>query len=405
MDIVPLEIKDRRLPMSSNVITKNQARQFILIKQGLLGDYKFTGKEGVMGFVTQAGCIQFDPIDVCGKNAELVLQSRIKGFTKKMLYELLYEDRRLIDYFDKNLAIMEVNDWKYLERIREANRQSGRGHKEVNDVAETVKKMIIEKGPLCSKDIGLNEKVDWYWNNTKLSRAALETLYFRGELIIHHKKGTNKYYALTKDYLPADIITAKDPFADELEFMKWRVLRRISAVGLLWNKPSDAWINIWNMKSAERNTVFAQLKEENKITEVEVLDCKDKLYCLTKDLWILEELRKEENLFARTELIAPLDSMLWDRKLIKELFDFEYKWEIYTPIEQRKYGYYVLPILSGERFIGRIEVVRDSKNNSLNVKNIWYEENVKLTSKLSKDLNTCLKRFTKFHGLLYLNIN
>jgi len=391
--------------MSSIVITKSQARQFILIKQGLLGDYKFDGKEGVMEFVRQAGCVQFDPIDVCGKNAELVLQSRVKGFTKKMLSELLYEDRQLIDYFDKNLAIMNVNDWKYFERIREANRQSGRGHDEVNDVAEMVKNIIIEKGPVCSKDIGLNEKVDWYWNNTNLSRAALETLYFRGDLIVHHKKGTNKYYALAKDYLPKDIITAKDPFKNDLEFMKWWVLRRISAVGLLWNKPSDAWINIWNMRSAERNTIFAQLQEENKVIEVTVCDCKDKFYCLADDLWMIEELHKEPKLLARTELIAPLDSMMWDRKLIKELFNFEYKWEIYTPLEQRKYGYYVLPILSGERFVGRIEVIRDSKNNALNVNHIWYEAGVKATKKLSSDLDKCLKRFIKFHELLYLKIN
>jgi uncharacterized protein YcaQ len=232
-------------------ISKSQARQFILIKQGLLGDYKFQGKEGVLEFVKQAGCIQYDPIDVCGKNAELVLQSRVKGFTKQMLYDLLYHERRLIDYYDKNLSIIEVNDWKYFERIREAYRQSGRGREEVNDIAEKIKGIIAEKGLVCSKDLDFNEKVDWYWSNTKLSRAALETLYFRGDLIIHHKKGTIKYYALTADYLPSEIITSKEPFEDELEHMKWRVLRRISAVGLLWNKPSDALLFIWNMKAEQ----------------------------------------------------------------------------------------------------------------------------------------------------------
>ncbi|WP_245947993.1 hypothetical protein [Paenibacillus sambharensis] len=78
-------------------LTKRQARQFLLLKHGLLGEYKFSGKQGVLDFVRQASCIQFDPIDVCGKNAEVVLQSRIKGFTKGMLAELLYEDRSLVD--------------------------------------------------------------------------------------------------------------------------------------------------------------------------------------------------------------------------------------------------------------------------------------------------------------------
>ncbi len=94
-------------------ITKQQARQFILARQGLIGDYRFIGKEGALGFVKQAGCIQYDPVDACGKNAELTLQSRVKGFKKEMLHELLYKDRQLIDYADKELSIWQVEDWPY----------------------------------------------------------------------------------------------------------------------------------------------------------------------------------------------------------------------------------------------------------------------------------------------------
>jgi hypothetical protein len=385
-------------------ITKEQARRFLLIKQGLLGEYRFRGKEGVMEFVRQAGCVQFDPIDVCGKNAELVLQSRVEGFTKDMLYELLYEDRRLLDYFDKNLAIICTEDWKYFERIREANRNSGRGREEVDRVAENIKSIIAEKGPVCSKDLMMKEKVDWYWSSTNLSRAALETLYFRGELIIHHKKGTNKYYALAKDYLPPEVLQAPDPCPEELEHLKWRVLRRISAVGLLWNKPSDAWLYIWNLKAEERKEVFAALLKEKKILEIEVEGIKDTLYCLSEDEKLLEEvLRSEISFRGRTELIAALDSMLWDRKLIKAVFDFDYKWEIYTPAEQRKYGYYVLPLLSGERFIGRAELLCDRKADTLIVKNLWFEDGVKAGTKLKKELQRCFSRFQRFHGLKNLN--
>jgi uncharacterized protein YcaQ len=86
-------------------LTNTQARQFLLLNHGLLGEYIFTGKQGALEFVRQAGCIQFDPIDVCGRNADLVLQSRVKGYKKTMLDELLYKDRILVDYPDKNLAI------------------------------------------------------------------------------------------------------------------------------------------------------------------------------------------------------------------------------------------------------------------------------------------------------------
>ncbi len=385
--------------MSEIILTKKQARQFILRKHGLIGDYKFIGKEGILQYVRQTGCVQFDPIDVCGKNAELVLQSRIKGFTKKMLYELLYEDRKLIDYYDKNLAILALEDWPYFERIREVYRSSGRGREEVDKIASEIITIIADKGPVCSKDIGYNEKVDWYWSSTKLARAALETLYFRGDLVIHHKKGTIKYYALAKDYVPKEILEKEDPLVEELEHLKWRVLRRISAVGLLWNKPSDAWLFIWNLKAEERNRVFKELLEENKIIPISIEGCKDKFYCITEDQTILDEVQKVSEYKNRTELMAALDNMLWDRKLMKELFNFDYKWEIYTPQEQRKYGYYVLPILMGEQFAGRCEVIADSKKKILIVKNIWLEPGIKPTKQRKEELEHCFNRFMKFHEM------
>ena len=106
-------------------ITREQARQFILAKQGLLGAYRFHGKDGAYAYIRQAGCIQFDPVDVCGKNAELTLQARVKGFKKAMLQELLYTDRKLVDYPDKELSIWPVEDWPYFASYRERSRASG----------------------------------------------------------------------------------------------------------------------------------------------------------------------------------------------------------------------------------------------------------------------------------------
>lgn len=380
-------------------LTKKQARQFVLLKQGLLGEHRFIGKEGILQYIRQAGCIQFDPVDVCGKNAELVLQSRVKGFTKQMLYELLYEERRLIDYFDKNLAIMPVEDWPYFERIREANRLQGRAREEINQVEEKIKADIAEKGPLSSKELGLDEKIDWYWSSTKLARAALETLYFRGDLVVHHKKGTNKYYDLSDKHIPKDLLEAEDPLLTETEHLKWRVLRRISAVGLLWNKPSDAWLFIWNLKAGERNKVFDELEKEEKIVPIRVEGCKEKLYCCAEDLPLLQQVLTGENYKPRMELMAALDNMLWDRKLIRELFDFEYKWEIYTPKEQRKYGHYVLPLLYGEQLIGRCEVIADTKQKKLLVRNVWLEKGIRQTKKLRDELDRLFARFRGFNGM------
>lgn len=119
----------------------------MLLKCGLLGEYRFTGKQGALNFVRQAGCIQFDPVDVCGKNAELTLQSRVKGFTKQTLYEFLYVDRKLLDYPDKNLSILPTEDWPYFERYRKAARESGKRFPELSGLEEQAKEWIRETGP------------------------------------------------------------------------------------------------------------------------------------------------------------------------------------------------------------------------------------------------------------------
>lgn len=368
------------------------------MKQGLLGDHRFAGKQGVLDFVRQAGCVQFDPVDVCGKNAEIVLQSRVKGFGKSMLDELLYSDRLLFDYFDKNLCIMLTDDWKYFDRSREASRRRERPSERIKAVADHVKRVAHENGFVCSRDLGLTEKVDWYWSSTALARAALEALYFQGDLVIHHKKGTMKYYALVQDCLPAEVLEAENPCRTDGEYLQWRVLRRIGAVGLLWNRASDAWLGMSDLSTAVRNKVFAQLLEQGTIMPLRTEGVKYPLYCLSSDSELIETAKQDTRFKERTELIAPLDSLIWDRKLIKALFGFSYKWEIYTPKEQRKYGHYVLPILSGERFVGRSELLCDRKQKTMRVSSVWLEDGIKNTKKLSAKLDRCFQRFAKFNG-------
>ena len=107
-------------------VTLDQARQFILLRQGLLGEHRFIGKNGAYQYVRQAGCIQFDPVDVCGRNAELTLQSRVKGITRKTLGDLLYRDRLLVDYSDKELSIWPIEDWPYFADYRERSIEHGK---------------------------------------------------------------------------------------------------------------------------------------------------------------------------------------------------------------------------------------------------------------------------------------
>lgn len=378
-------------------LTQKQARQFILLKQGLMERYKFIGEKGICEYIKQAGCIQFDPIDVCGKNAELVLQSRVEGFSKEMLYKLLYEDRVLIDYLDKNMSIFSIEDWKYFSRMRAYYLEYGRSMDKIIEASDEIKLIIKNRGFASSKDINLKEKVDWAWNPTTLSRAALETMYFKGELILHHKKGTIKQYALASDHIPHEILNANDPNVTEEQHQSWRVLRRIGALGMLWNKPSDALLGIDGLKAVNRKNIFQKLFQEGKTIEILIENIPDIFYCLSEDKPTLDKVLSNKKFKGRTEFIAPLDNLLWDRKLIKRIFDFEYKWEIYTPVVQRKYGHYVLPVLFGERFIGRIELVNDKKTKQLIVKNFWFEDDIADKDIFTNAIHDCLKRFSKFN--------
>jgi len=392
------------LGMAILKLTLEQARRFLARKQGLLGKPRFSGKTGVLEYVKQAGCIQFDPVDVCGKNAEIVLQSRVAGFDKAHLSSLLYKERRLVDYFDKNLAIWAVEDWPFFERIRQRYRLALRGHESVEPVLESVRHLLCERGPLCSKDIELHDKVDWYWSTTRLARATLETLYFRGEAVVHHKKNTVKYYALAGDCLPKAVLEAADPHVEELDFLAWRVRRRIGAVGLLWNRASDAWLFIDGLKASQREAVFTKLLADAAIMPLMVDGLKAALYCLTEDVPLLEASLVERGWQPRVELLAPLDGFLWDRKLLKALFDFDYTWEIYTPAERRRYSQYTLPVFQSAGFIGRAEIMADRKQGRLRVMHYWPENGLSPKDEERAVLIDCFDRFRRFHGLAELDL-
>ncbi len=375
-------------------ITKRSARRFLLLKQGLLGEKRFQDEEGVMAYIRQAGCIQYDPIDVCGRNADLTLQSRVEGYRERMLDSLLYEKRRLVDYWDKNMAIFPLEDWPCFARTRaEYGQEWLRSFVHVQKEASAIRQALHERGPLFSDDFDTSQKVDWYWGPTSSARAVLEALYFRGELCIHHKRGTQKAYDFAEKLLPGEILSAPDPHPDDTEHAAWRLKRRIGGVGMIWNKGSDAFLGLPDKKSNERNTLFDRLQKGGEIAPLAVEGIKEPLYILTEDEELLQKALSDEVFTQRSHLIAPLDNMLWDRKLLEALFGFYYRWEIYTPKEQRQYGYYVLPILQGEEFVGRIEVETDKKANVLRVKGYWPEKGKKPDKRA---LNRCVSEFAAF---------
>ena len=391
-------------------VNLNQARQFILRKQGLLGDYRFIRKDGAYQYVRQAGCIQFDPVDVCGRNAELTLQSRVKGFRKKMLQDLLYRDRLLVDYSDKELSIWPSEDWPFFSGYRERSAAHGRQFPGIPELETEAVDYIRKHGPVSSDTLPIEGTIFWHssmhwsghWEKESLAaRSVLEQLYTDGTLLIHHKSGSRKYYDLAEKYLPAALLNAPNPFPDEASLTDWRIRRRIGAVGLLWNRNSTAWLGI-SMTTEQRNAAFARLEKSGSIVPLQVEGIRFPLYLLSEDLPLLESvIDGQADTKARLEFLAPLDPMLWDRKLIEAVWDYQYSWEIYTPAVKRKYGYYVLPIVYGDRFVGRIEPKADRKTNTLTVQNVWLEPGVRKTKQLSGRIDKAAQRLARLNDCSY----
>lgn len=352
-------------------ISRAQARRFLLLRHGLLGEKQFAGQEGLLAFTAQCGCVQFDPINVCGQNAFLTYQSRTTGFSADVLDGALYQARVLMDYFDKNLAILPTTDWPHLTRTRRKFQAGGRSRAQIDAVRPQILRQLADMPFASSDDLNLREKVDWPWGKTTLARAALEQLYFEGELVIDHKLGARKYYALAKNRIPAALLNAPDPYPDDFSYRCAQVVRRIGAVGLLGDGASDAFLCIDGLKGASRREVFEHLCACGQICPITVEGFARPLYLRTRDLPVLEAANAP--LQPRTELLAPLDPLLWNRRLIARIFDFDYKWEIYTPAAQRRYGYYVLPVLQGDRLVSRVEPVLDKKQKILRLKGRWDE--------------------------------
>ena len=264
-------------------------------------------------------------------------------------------------------------------------------HPLIVNALDGVLEAVAARGPLCSDDLDLTEKVRWPWGSAPVSRAALETLWMRGDLVLHHREGARRFFDLAARHLPEALLTAPDPNPDEESFAKCQVLRRIRSVGLLWNRASDAFLGL-NLKSDARNAAFRALLRDGLIEPIEVTGLKGPLYMAADEAWALSAAPD-----SRARVIAPLDNLMWDRKLIEALFGFRYRWEVYVPAEKREYGYYVLPVLQNGRFVARFEPER-GPGAAFAVKSWWDEPDAPRDSQSKSETDACMERFSAYVG-------
>ena len=150
-----------------------------------------------------------------------------------------------------------------------------------------------------------------------------------------------------------------------------------------------------------RKKALSRLLDLEKIRSARVEGINTTFYYLSDDDLLMQSIIKGvADLKPRMSLIAPLDPLLWDKSMVMALWDYKYSWEIYTPAAKRRYGYYTLPILFGDIFIGRIETAINRKEHMLVVKGLWWEQGVRQTKKIYKALEKTLRRFSRFNDCI-----
>ncbi len=387
------------LPPPTLHLDPQEARRFMLAHQRLWPPRQLDGKIGIMDFIRHVSCIQFDPINRVGRNPDLVLQSRVIDYNPEMLNELLYKDRQLLDGWDKMAAIYAATDWPYFARHRSAMRQRhGDPSKPQMQTAPEVLQAIRERGPLSSIDLKDEKKVDWSWGPTSRTRAAMEALNAMGELGVAYRVGTRRVFDLAERLLPKALLSAPDPNQSEEAYQEWHILRRIGGLGLAHPRTSEYWHGIRGVKSQVRQRVLTRLVEQGELVVASVQGLQDRSFFIrTADLATLDRVR-EESPPNKAAFVGALDNLIWDREHTRWIFDFDYVWEVYKPAAKRRYGYYVLPVLYGDRFVARMDPALDRKKQLLTIDNWWWEEGVEPDETMFTALAECLRLFMDYLG-------
>lgn len=371
--------------------TKEQARQFVVNYQ-LINTFTNPTIKDVFDRIKM---IQMDPLNVVGINPELVLQSRIESFVKEDLQAALYQDRYLIDGWDRQQSIYQSQYFRHYKLIRlmHASRLIESTKKRLNiDIKqyfEEILNTLKEQGPLLSSQIKIGQAIHTQGVQIKPSRIALDVLFHQGKIGVSSRRGPQKKYDLMSHLL---IHNGEDPFQTEEAFIEWYLYRRIQVCGLAWAKSSIQFQGYYIDKKTIRNKYIKVLLEKEMIVEVKIEGIEDVFYVPKKALDIPLSLED------RISFIAPLDNLIWDRQLLKVLFDFDYLWEVYVPKNKRKYGYYVLPILRGSSFIGRIEFEKHRNNQALKILSLQFEDHIHKSKTLDLKLKQALDRFGKYLG-------
>jgi len=345
------------------------ARHFLAPARSLRG-----GPAAVLEVFRKLGSIQFDPIAVAGRSHDLVLHARVADYDPAWCDEL-YERRELFEAYNKGLSFVPTEHFPWF-----SGAVSPRPQRTLDDnanVAAQVLERLRAEGPLSTADFEVvrGKATDWFGMPANIVRDVLDAYVATGVVGLARRDGSRRYYDLIERLLPPDVVVRTPTLHERLLH---KMLSRYRAHGLLGPtggndifsglgaaKPDPRWPG-----NPGRHAVRDELVERGDLVPVQV-ESVGKRLVLPEDVPLLEAPPEPPSSVA---FLPPFDALVWDRPLLASLFDFDYVWELFLPPAKRRWGWYVLPILFRDRFVGRIEPRIDRTAGRVEVLDVWWED-------------------------------
>jgi uncharacterized protein YcaQ len=369
------------------------ARRFLALHHFLAPPRSLpAGRDGILAVFERLGSIQFDPIEIAGRNHDLVLLARVAGYRREMTDQLLYEERALFETYNKGLSLVPTAElpWYRVNWDRARARHDDKAFDEHAPLVEELLTRIRETGPMSSIDVEPRAAIDWYWRPTNQVRALLEALAEAGLLGLSRRDGNRRVYDLVERLFPAELLDRIVPIRERF---RHKLLSRYRAHGLLGvNGSAELWLGSapqltvgledgLPLNSAGRRMLHAELVDAGELVPVAIDGIRGPRYLPAEELPRLDQAVHEVaaglppgGANPGVAFLAALDPLVWDREFLRTLYGFDYIWEVYVPPAKRRWGYYVLPILFGDRLVGRIEPRIERKADALRINGVWWED-------------------------------
>jgi uncharacterized protein YcaQ len=386
------------------VVSVATARRLLLGAQGLLDDPRGrVTADRLYHLIERMGFVQIDSINVVERAHHLTLASRLQGYRPALFDRLLERERRLFEHWTHDASAIPTLWYPYWWFRFERYRKKVLAHpwwKErigphPDDLIDLVRQRLVQEGPLMTRDFEdtRDDGADRTWWGWKPEKAALEYLWRTGEAAVVGRVNFHKVYDLAERALP-EAHAAPRP-TDE-EHLDWACRTAIERLGIA---SADEIAGFW--RAADLNEVKAWCKRavasgEIAPVNVEAMDGSVRGAYAVPD-WE-ERAASLPPAPPRIRLLSPFDPILRDRRRSLRLFGFDYRFEAFVPAPQRRYGYYVLPILEGERLVGRLDPKLYREEGRLEVRQVWWEPGVRPGKARDLRLEAAVERLARFTG-------